>query len=415
MTGHLGQEIQFLFPPLTYIQKAGEEYMELTKDGVVTMIPVRLNANQLSMTCDRIVGQKKELHITAFEYALEKLRQQLLGKEGEFAARFSKDFSSSISDFKGYSLERFVDGIWDECRNVLAQHRDIEPEDMLDDVHSRFLVQEMLSTVHMAQSKLDLYLEDTSRCLMIMKDMKIRDAHRERMASLYRKLDAMPLSDERVNISLQLCKTQWLLKESVHEKNELGETKIFEAAAEDWKPSHIRLLTAAGADVNEKMAHGTTPTIKAAMCGHTTTVKELHSLGADVKAADNDGMTAIVAAAAGGHTATVKELHSLGADDKAARNDGRTALMLAAWGGHTATVKELHSLGADLEAADNDGMTAVIFAAWGGHTATVKELHSLGADIEAAEKNGMTAVMLAAGGGHTATVKELHSLGGRVI
>ena len=31
------------------------------------MIPVRLNTNQLSITCEKIVGQKKELHITSFE------------------------------------------------------------------------------------------------------------------------------------------------------------------------------------------------------------------------------------------------------------------------------------------------------------------------------------------------------------
>ena len=101
-------------------------------------------------------------------------------------------------------------------------------------------------------------------------------------------------------MSLELCKKEWLLMHLIREKNEQGETRILVAAAEDWKRGHIRLLTAAGASVNEKMEDGATP--KAAMCGHTATVKELHSLGAesaDVKAAKNDGVTAVMAAAQG--------------------------------------------------------------------------------------------------------------------
>ena len=60
------------------------------------MIPVRLNTNQLSITCEKIVGQKKELHITSFEYALEKVCQQMMEKQEEYARRFAADFSSSI-------------------------------------------------------------------------------------------------------------------------------------------------------------------------------------------------------------------------------------------------------------------------------------------------------------------------------
>ncbi len=49
------------------------------------------------------------------------------------------------------------------------------------------------------------------------------------------------------------CKEEGLLRDSVTEKNEMGETRIMVAAADDWKPAHIKLLAAAGAYVNEQM------------------------------------------------------------------------------------------------------------------------------------------------------------------
>ncbi len=149
-------------------------------------------------------------------------------------------------------------------------------------------------------------------------------------------------STYRETMALRLCKEEGLLRESVTEKNGQGETRIMVAAADDWKPTHIRLLVATGADVNERMeSDGSTPIMNAATCGHTTTLKELAELGADVNAADNNGDMAVMFEASGGHTATVKELWSLEADVKAATNRGKTAIMFAPYGGHTATVKAL--------------------------------------------------------------------------
>ena len=158
-----------------------------------------------------------------------------------------------------------MDGIMEECQRVLKQHQDYAPEAVLEDDLYRCLVHEMLSTLRMGRSKLDLYLEDKSRYLVLVKDMPIRDAHRERLAGLYRQLDSMPPGEERTKISVQLCRAEGLVKQSVHETNEQGETKIMEAAADEWKPSHILLLVAAGADVNQAKADGTTPAMKAGL------------------------------------------------------------------------------------------------------------------------------------------------------
>ena len=50
--------------------------------------------------------------------------------------------------------------------------------------------------------------------------MPIRSAHRERIASLYKHLETMEPCEDRLKISLTLCKAEGLLKESVMEKNE---------------------------------------------------------------------------------------------------------------------------------------------------------------------------------------------------
>ena len=196
-----------------------------------------------------------------------------------------------------------------ECEKVLVQHRRYSPENLLDDDLFRTLVQEMLSTKAMARSKFQLYIEEPSRYLAAVKNMPMRDAHRERMASMHRRFEILSGTEESDqektrNEALLLCKAEGLVKESINEQNEQQESKMMEAAGDDWKPSHIRLLKAAGADVNENLTDGTTPTIKAAMCGHTATVKELHSLGADLFASDDDGKTAAIYASKGGHTET---------------------------------------------------------------------------------------------------------------
>jgi ankyrin repeat protein len=416
------QEIEYLFPPLTFLQLEGTEQIEVTALGPIRLLTVRANVNQRAMTCEMIVGLKRQLHIDGFDFALQALRGKMMdsAQRKRFSERFAKDTCSSWLQYKDWTIENFANKILDECNDYLRKHKEITAEEMLDDGVYRMLVHEMLSSLQMGWSKLELYLKDGSRYMSVMENMRIRAAHRERVARHYKQLaeskhlektSSGAESETTVKKAIQLCIEEGLLKESVQDQNELGETKIMEAAADDWKQSHIRLLIDARACVNETKSDGTTATMLAAQCGHTATVKVLHALGADVRAADNNGVTAAIWASRGGHTATVKELHALGADVRAADNDGATAVIDAAEGGHTATVKQLYALGADVKAADNEGWTAVMSAAAGGHTATVRQLYALGADVKAVDNDGASAVMLAAGGGYTAMVKVLHALG----
>ena len=323
-------------------------------------------------------------------------------------------------------FESFVERIITKCKETFSRHDSISCTDILDDVRYRRMVSEMLDTMDMARSTMQLYLEDTGEvhCNHNVSALPIRDAHRRQRGRLYslleeqidkNKIQESDKSADLVNSALRLCKLEGLLEESVNDKNELGESKIFEAAADDWKPSHIKLLVTASADVNARDSKGNTPIIKAAQCGHAVAVRELGLLGANVDEANNDGWTALTYAASIGHNPTVNVLGSLGV-----KMCGDTSVIIAAKRGHTATVKALLSLKADPnifdDKGDNKGWTALMWACWHNFPTIVQELLLLGADVNAvqspgAEFEGCPALVQNARRGNVDILKILHSHG----
>jgi hypothetical protein len=117
-------------------------------------------------------------------------------------------------------------------------------------------------------------------------------------------------------------------------------------AAENGHEAEVKVLIAAGADVNTATSDGKTPLWWAALHGHETVVKVLIAAGADVNKATSDGDTPLVWAAANGHETVVKVLIAAGADVNKATSDGDTPLVWAAANGHETVVKILIAAGA---------------------------------------------------------------------
>lgn len=108
----------------------------------------------------------------------------------------------------------------------------------------------------------------------------------------------------------------------------------------DYKKA--QLLIAAGADVNKKEIHGTTPLHKAALSCHATIVRLLIANGAEVDAkASYPLQTPLHWAARNGHSDIVKMLIESGADVNAKTKNGETPLHLAAHYANAQTVKAL--------------------------------------------------------------------------
>merc|ERR1712217_928521 len=56
-------EVEYLWVPCSYIEPSGHVGLQVLPEGVVKIIPVRMNANLIALTIDDLVGQKKKMHL----------------------------------------------------------------------------------------------------------------------------------------------------------------------------------------------------------------------------------------------------------------------------------------------------------------------------------------------------------------
>lgn len=139
-----------------------------------------------------------------------------------------------------------------------------------------------------------------------------------------------------------------------NELNKWGTTALTGA------PAHteiVRHLIAHGADVNKRVADGTTPLNEASFWGHSETVAVLLEARANVNEAKENGYTPLISAASQGHLAIVRQLIEAGADLNRQTQGGLTALHLASSNGHREVVELLLAAGARPDVTNSRGET----------------------------------------------------------
>lgn len=208
-------------------------------------------------------------------------------------------------------------------------------------------------------------------------------------------------------------------------------------AAMGGKDEIVRLLIAAGANVNHSDLGGT-PLSMAIHGGHENVVRLLVNAGAtispfDISSASELGHTGIVkilegaepetavkaasdalsSAVQAGDVASVRKALSSGADPNAPYL-GQSLLFSAAENDHIEVVKVLLDSGADVDlgwaALDT---TPLIAAANKGHDEIVQILIAAGANVEHTNAMSLTALRLAAVGGHEKVVQALLAAGAK--
>ncbi|MGO8673177.1 MAG: ankyrin repeat domain-containing protein [Capsulimonadaceae bacterium] len=194
-----------------------------------------------------------------------------------------------------------------------------------------------------------------------------------------------------------------------------------------------------GPDRKATAAHGPTALMLAAWWGEADVVKVLLAAGADIEARDGHGSTPLMYAAGGDQTRSsvaVAELLDAGVHVNAQDNRGGTALIIAARRGDASEVEMLLSAGADANLKGGDDYWDVLLNAYlgsaqvpgglfgtvtplmaavnSGSVTTVNTLLSAGADVNAAQANGTTALMYAASNGNIAVIEALLAAGATV-
>ena len=212
----------------------------------------------------------------------------------------------------------------------------------------------------------------------------------------------------------------------VNEKDRRGSTPLFYAAAYGSLEA-MRILVAAGADVNASNAFGATPLLVAVT--EPEKVRFLVDRGADVNARSKMGRTPLwIAAATDGASATVRLLLDRGAKPDVRDAMQATPLLAATAANDTATIRMLLDKGAMASQHDMAGMTPLMNTAMNGNLKAAEWLLALGADVNAVSapevnqrvKNGavgtgsLTALLLASAAGGHELVKTLLDRGAKI-
>jgi ankyrin repeat protein len=158
----------------------------------------------------------------------------------------------------------------------------------------------------------------------------------------------------------------------------------------------VRTLAATRGAANMADTQGETPLMYAAEAGSVDAIKLLVAAGADVNQQSASGATALMLAAT--DLAKTRALLDAGADPNRTSKGGKTALLLAAMSDPSIeTVRLLIAKGASVKAVDEGKTTALLAAAQGNDTQTIRLMIDAGLDVNAANVVGLTPLMFGAG------------------
>jgi ankyrin repeat protein len=404
------------------VQRAqpGGGRVEVVDGGLVTFVPVRVNLNLKTETVEELLEKKRSMHVTAFEFRVNELRQRLQDEAnaGNAEARLQRDKKSQGHYWeKEHSVEGYVDAQVAKVEAVLNKHRARAAADYSDDVVYRNLAAESLEAASMAQSALRLWLRDETQNMYHIEDYSLLQLHRSFESFLRLRYTGAQSGEERRAAAVELCKARNLMSSDANENDGNGEPVLVALAARGGSGEDVELLIAAGADVAAVGADKRSAIHCAGEQGHAEVIRTLVHAGANCNQTAGNGMTPLWMSCLNGQLGSVTALLEAKADvNQAKTDDGATPLYIACERGHGSIVEALLGRGADVNQAKTDtGATPLYIACERGHGSIVEALLGRGADVNQAETDtGATPLLIACQEGHGSIVEALLGRGADV-
>ncbi len=116
--------------PCSFLQQSGPRYVEVTKEGAVVLVPVRVNSNLKTMNVEEILRQKKQMHVAAFRNLVcDELPHDLhrIAEEGNATVRYEVDLCKEHGG-KVYTVEDLIKAIADDVRKTFRRHEHLDHE-----------------------------------------------------------------------------------------------------------------------------------------------------------------------------------------------------------------------------------------------------------------------------------------------
>jgi hypothetical protein len=346
-------------------------------DGLVTVVPVKVNLNLKTETIEELKDKKKRLHMVSARAMVEEVRYELgeWAKSAEVAARLLKDTTRNQGGT--FTASTLAAAIVKQCEDVVKRHEEATLEEYVDDGTFRALVGEMLDAKAWAKEKKELWIKDASQMICYLQGWSLRECHRLWQSFLRQRVSATAASSDKASASLQLLVSRSLVKRGVVEEvNADGEHVMVQAGGDGWSAMDIHAAHAAGANVAAVDPSGYSCVWNAARYGHNESLVALLDVKGDVTICDNDGASPIFVAAENAHAYCLERLLAARGDVNKCNNNGFSPMHVAAHNGHTDCLELLLAARGDINKCDDEGTSALDIARQKQHSECTRLLEA---------------------------------------
>jgi len=313
-------EEEWLWTPMCYVEPEPEEKqsMDMTKDGVVKVIPVRVNTNLKAKTVEEILGERKHLLQTSLKYHQRHLDSELhLVLQGKttasmvFVREGDIDHKRANKDKMDQgSVEDIAEAIMKKFESETKVYNERDAAWFNDDNNFRAAMDEILELKLAAFLTFEHFVTKSEQASAAVKNTTLRKAAHTYRTHLEKRMYTSDISSaERKEVALRLLKA-----EGFAFAPDNVPLKHLCACAADGNNLHVELLLQAELfDVNAVNADGFSALMSAAEYGRHQCLELLIRKNANVdKVHDTDQVTALFLAAKGGHADCVRMLHERG-------------------------------------------------------------------------------------------------------